>query len=84
MKKRAIALNSAGKVNPPPEGEQVLRLQVYLAHAGVASRRASERLIAQGRVSVNGRIVSTPGEKVPPEAQVCLDGVLLRPERVFH
>ncbi|MDR0589742.1 MAG: rRNA pseudouridine synthase, partial [Spirochaetaceae bacterium] len=39
---------------------------------------------AQGRVSVNGRIVSTPGEKVPPEAQVCLDGVLLRPERVFH
>ncbi|MDR2757929.1 MAG: rRNA pseudouridine synthase [Spirochaetaceae bacterium] len=85
MKKRAIGLNSTDKVETAlPEGEQVLRLQVYLAHAGVASRRASEKLIAEGRVSVNGRIVSTPGEKVSPEAQVCLDGVLLRPERAFH
>ncbi|MDR2068874.1 MAG: rRNA pseudouridine synthase [Spirochaetaceae bacterium] len=78
-------MNSTDKVKTAPrEGGEALRLQVYLAHAGVASRRASEKLIAEGRVSVNGRIVSTPGEKVSPEAQVCLDGVLLRPEGVFH
>ncbi|MDR2631208.1 MAG: rRNA pseudouridine synthase [Spirochaetaceae bacterium] len=65
-----------------PEGGQ--RLQVYLAHAGAASRRASEKLIAEGRVSVDGRIVTTPGEKVSPGAEVRLDGTLLRPERVFH
>jgi 23S rRNA pseudouridine2605 synthase len=85
MKKRAIGLNSTDKANPSPsEGEQALRLQVYLAHAGVASRRASEKLIAQGRVSVNGHIVSTPGEKVRAEDVVLLDGAVLRRERVFH
>ncbi|MDR2344226.1 MAG: rRNA pseudouridine synthase, partial [Spirochaetaceae bacterium] len=34
-----------------------MRLQVYLAHAGVASRRACEKLIAAGRVSVNGAVL---------------------------
>ena len=31
-----------------------IRLQVFLAHAGVASRRASEQIILDGRVTVNG------------------------------
>jgi 23S rRNA pseudouridine2605 synthase len=85
MKKRATALNSTDKGETAlPEGEGALRLQVYLAHAGAASRRAAERLIAEGRVSVNGRIVTTPGEKVAADARVCLDGALLRPEGVFH
>ena len=42
------------------------RLQKVLAHAGVASRRASEELISQGRVSVNGHIVTELGVKVDP------------------
>jgi 23S rRNA pseudouridine2605 synthase len=85
MKKRVTALNSTDKAEGPlPGGEQALRLQVYLAHAGVASRRASEKLIAEGRVSVNGRIVSTPGEKVSPKDMVRVDGALLQQERVFH
>jgi 23S rRNA pseudouridine2605 synthase len=42
------------------------RLQKVLAHAGVASRRAAERLIAEGRVSVNGVVVAEPGTKVDP------------------
>jgi 23S rRNA pseudouridine2605 synthase len=42
------------------------RLQKVLAHAGVASRRAAERLIAEGRVSVNGAVVAEPGTKVDP------------------
>ncbi|MDR0644892.1 MAG: rRNA pseudouridine synthase [Treponema sp.] len=41
-----------------------VRLQVYLAHAGVASRRACENLITDGRVSVNGQIVTILGTKV--------------------
>ena len=78
-------MNSTDEAKGPlPEGEQVLRLQVYLAHAGVASRRASEKLIAEGRVSVNGRIVAAPGEKVSPEDIIRVDGALLRQERVFH
>jgi len=42
------------------------RLHKTLAHAGIASRRASERLIAEGRVTVNGRVVSDLGTKVDP------------------
>ena len=59
---------------------KVLRLQTYLAHAGVASRRAAEKLILEGRVSVNGRIVTVLGEKVRPGDAVALDGTPVRPE----
>lgn len=43
-----------------------IRLQVALARAGVASRRASEKLITEGRVTVNGRVVSELGTLVSP------------------
>jgi pseudouridine synthase len=42
------------------------RLHKVLAHAGVASRRASERLIREGRVTVNGAVVEDLGVKVDP------------------
>jgi len=46
------------------------RLQKYLARAGVASRRASERLIQQGLVKVNGTVVRELGTKVTPGEDV--------------
>lgn len=56
------------------------RLQKYLARSGVASRRACEQLIAQGRVTVNGAVVSQPGTTVVPGAdEVALDGAVVRP-----
>jgi pseudouridine synthase len=42
------------------------RLQKILSHAGVASRRAAEKLIAEGRVAVNGTIVREMGTKADP------------------
>ncbi|MDR1900607.1 MAG: rRNA pseudouridine synthase [Treponema sp.] len=60
--------------------DKSLRLQTYLAHAGAASRRASEKLILDGRVSVNGRIVTVLGEKVRQGDAVALDGVPVKPE----
>jgi len=51
-----------------------LRLQVYLAHAGIASRRAAEEIIANGRVSVNGVVISEQGSRVFPGDTVLLDG----------
>ena len=41
-------------------GKSAMRLAKYLAHAGVASRRSAEELIAAGRVSVGEEIVHTP------------------------
>ncbi|MDR2021634.1 MAG: rRNA pseudouridine synthase [Treponema sp.] len=63
----------------PVEGK-ALRLQVYLAHAGAASRRGAEKLILQGRVTVNGRTVSGLGTKVESGDDICLDGVPVRIE----
>ena len=51
-----------------------MRLAKYLAHAGVASRRAAETLIAAGRVSVRGQIVSDPALDVSEDSAVALDG----------
>ena len=50
------------------------RLQVFLARSGVASRRASERLIASGRVAVNGEPVTAQGRTVAPGDCVTVDG----------
>ena len=60
--------------------KQEMRLQVYLAHAGVASRRACEKIIAEGRVSVNGTLVTDMGNKVRTGDTVLLDGKPVHPE----
>ena len=60
--------------------KQEMRLQVYLAHAGVASRRACEKIIAEGRVSVNGTLVTDMGSKVRTGDTVLLDGKPVHPE----
>lgn len=52
-----------------------LRLQKFLARAGVASRRASEDLMTAGRVTVNGKVVTELGSKVDPLMDnVAVDG----------
>lgn len=56
------------------------RLQKILAAAGVASRRAAERLIAEGRVSVNGAVVQILGTKADPATDdIRVDGRRLKP-----
>jgi 23S rRNA pseudouridine2605 synthase len=51
------------------------RLQKVLAHAGIASRRAAEKLIVAGRVTVNGTVVAELGTKVDPARDaIKLDG----------
>jgi 23S rRNA pseudouridine2605 synthase len=51
-----------------------MRLAKYIAHAGVASRRASEVLIATGRVRVDGEVVTDPARDVGQHSRVLLDG----------
>ena len=54
-----------------------MRLQRFLARAGVASRRGSERLMSAGRVRVNGVVVTEFGSKVDPENDVVtVDGTV--------
>jgi 23S rRNA pseudouridine2605 synthase len=55
------------------------RLQKLMAQAGIASRRASEEIIAAGRVTLNGKIVTEQGTKADPAAdEIRVDGKLLQ------
>ncbi len=51
-----------------------IRLQKYLAEAGVASRRKCEELIAMGRIEVNGQVVTVPGTKITGKEVITVDG----------
>ena len=51
-----------------------IRLNKFLADRGVASRRGSDRLVAEGRVRINGRVVSEPGTQVEERDKVSVDG----------
>ncbi len=58
----------------PPAPEGSVRLNKFLAACGYESRRAADRLIAEGRVEVNGKAVDTPGLRVLPTDFVKVDG----------
>jgi 23S rRNA pseudouridine2605 synthase len=51
-----------------------MRLAKYLAHAGVASRRTSETIIADGRVTVDGAVITDPARDVDDSKAVKVDG----------
>jgi 23S rRNA pseudouridine2605 synthase len=63
----------------------MVRLQKYLADAGVASRRAGEQIILAGRVAVNGELVVELGAKVDPvRDSVAVDGKPIRPKKKIY
>ena len=77
-----------GDPEPAPAGEREgERLQKVLARAGVASRRVCEDMIDQGRISVNGAVVTVQGMRVDPHRDhIAVDGARLelRDDRVTY
>lgn len=61
-----------------------MRLQKYLASCGVASRRAAEKMISDGRVTVDDQVVSTMGIQIEEGQKVCVDGQAVQPEAQKH
>jgi len=58
------------------------RIAKVIARAGICSRRDAERLIEEGRVSVDGKVLTTPAFVVGPDASITVDGKpLAAPER---
>src|SRR4051812_4698594 len=57
-----------------------MRLAKYLAHAGIASRRAAEAIVAEGRVTVDGAVVTDPARDVGDEHAVTVDGHAVAPQ----
>ena len=63
----------------------MVRLQKFLAEAGIASRRAGEQIILAGRVAVNGEVVGELGSKVDPlHDRVMVDGKPVRVKRKLY
>ena len=55
----------------------MIRLQKVMADRGVASRRGAEEMITEGRVRVNGDLITTLGTRVPEDAHIEVDGRLI-------
>ncbi|MCU9613750.1 rRNA pseudouridine synthase [Caldibacillus lycopersici] len=60
------------------------RLQKVIAHAGIASRRKAEELIKEGRVTVNGKVVTELGIKVTPKDEIEVNGVKIEGEEPVY
>ena len=56
---------------PSNPGERIAK---HLSRAGVASRRDAERMIAEGRVAVNGKVIDSPATNVTPRDRISVDG----------
>lgn len=60
--------------------QETMRLQKYIARCGVASRRAAEMLIREGRVAVDGQVVTDMGHLVTGKEQISVDNKGIVPE----
>ena len=66
-------------------GDFMDRLQKVIANSGVASRRKAEELISQGKVSVNGEVITELGTKVSEKDEILVNGIVInREEKVYY
>ncbi len=61
-----------------------IRLNKYIASSGMCSRRAADDLIEQGKVSVNGKIISELGFLISEKDKVFIDGKLIHPKKHIY
>jgi 23S rRNA pseudouridine2605 synthase len=72
-------------MKPSANAGKAIRLQVFLSHNGIASRRDAMELVKAGRVSVNGQIVKEPSTPVDPDKdKVIFDGKLVEAKQFSY
>jgi 23S rRNA pseudouridine2605 synthase len=82
VERRNRPQRQSGERPEPPSERAGERIAKRLARAGLCSRREAERWIAEGRVSVDGKVIATPAVTVTEESVVAVDGrVVGAPER---
>lgn len=73
----------SGNKKEKESGERI-RLNKYIANAGICSRREADKLIASGAVSVNGKIVTEMGTKISKDDSVNFGGETLKKEKMVY
>jgi 23S rRNA pseudouridine2605 synthase len=81
MKKKRPYREKPEPVQPSPEA---IRLNKYIANAGICSRRDADELIKEGRVKVNNKVVTEMGFKVTKKDQVKVNGKIIRSEKPVY
>lgn len=72
------------KMDINPESEGMIRLNKFIANAGICSRREADQLIEKGKIKVNGNIVSELGYKIKKSDKVAYNGRFLRAESLQY
>lgn len=72
------------KKSKPAALSQEIRLNRYIAHAGICSRREADQYILAGLVAVNGKVVDRLGTKVNPGDKVSFNGKIIRDEKKVY
>lgn len=68
-----------------PEGLQFpVRLNRYIANAGICSRRDADQLIQDGKIKINGKVVTELGSKVQKTDKVQFEGKIISPEKMVY
>ena len=60
-----------------------MRLNKYIAYAGISSRRNAEKLVKQGKITVNGEVITIPFIEIKPDDEVRYKGKVIEPTRDF-
>ena len=59
----------------------MIRLNKYISNSGVCSRREADVLIAEGKIKINNKVVTTLGTKVSEQDEVVFNGKILNAEK---
>lgn len=82
--KKPVGPSKSRRRNPAAKGREGTRLNKYLAHAGIASRREADKLIASGLVQINGEIVTEMGHMVQPTDEVKFNNSAIKSEKKVY
>ena len=86
-KKKPSRIKKSPTPNPalPSSSERdTIRLNKYIANAGVCSRREADTLIEEGQIQVNGEVITAMGTQVQRSDRVTYQGKVLNPEKLVY
>lgn len=81
---RPKKISAEPHVSPALSEKDTIRLNKYIANAGVCSRREADTLIAEGHIRVNGEVVTEMGTQVKRSDRVTYQGKTLNPEELVY